>query len=70
MNNQNIRWNWVKDTDHGYIITSTGKVFSRVKADYIKPQINETGVIFYRLKFSDGKTRVVSLNTLLKEAFE
>ena len=70
MCNQKMRWNWVKDTDHGYIITSSGKVFSRYNCDYIKPQINETGVLFYRLKFSDGKIRVVSLNKLLKEAFE
>lgn len=69
MCNQMMRWNWVKDTDHGYIITSTGKVFSRYSADYIKPQMNEQGVIFYSLKIN-GKMQSISLNRLLKEAFE
>lgn len=65
---ENIQWSYIKGTNKGYILLSTGKVFSKDKCDFLKQQKTATGTIFYRLKFDDG-IHTISLNKLLKENF-
>ena len=64
-----IQWSYVKNTNKNYILLNTGKVFSKYTCDYITPYLNKNNTLFYRLKFADGITRSVSVNTLLKEHF-
>ena len=68
MEQNKLQWTFIKDSGKKYIITSSGKVFSAYTADYILPQRNKQGVLYYRLKIG-GHMKCISLNTLLKEHF-
>ena len=64
-----IQWTFIKGTDKRYILLSTGKIFCSRKCDYITPYRNDNNTLFYKLIYSDGSRRCISIKTLLEEHF-
>ena len=64
-----IEWTFIDGTQHKYIITNTGRVFSGKHGDYLKP--NEKNFYYYvRIQFlGDKKPRNISIYKLLNTYF-
>lgn len=68
MTENQIKWSYIIGTNKSYILLNNGKIFSKFRCDYITPYTNKNGTLFYKLRYQDG-TRIVSINTLLKQHF-
>ena len=66
---KHIEWTFIDGTQHKYIITNTGRVFSGKHGDYLKP--NEKNFYYYvRIQFlGDKKPRKISSDKLLNTYF-
>ena len=69
MTENQIKWTYIIGTNKEYILLNNGKIFSKFRCDYITPYTNKNGTLFYKLRYFDG-TRIVSINTLLKQHFD
>ena len=66
---KHIEWTFIDGTQHKYIITNTGRVFSGKHGDYLKP--TEKNFYYYvRIQFlGDKKPRNISIYKLLSIYF-
>ena len=68
MNNK-IQWTFIDGTEHRYILTSTGRVFSGKHGDYLKPSLKNF-YYYVRLQFiGDSKPKNISIYKLLSIYF-
>ena len=69
MENESIKWCFIRNTKSRYIITSNGRVFSGKHGDYLKLQ--ERNFYYYvRIQLDgDKKPRNISIYSLLKDYF-
>lgn len=66
---KHIEWTFIDGTQHKYILTSTGRVFSGKHGDYLKP-IEKNFYYYVRIQFiGDKKPRNISIYKLLSIYF-
>ena len=64
-----IQWTFIDGTQHKYILTSTGRVFSGKYGDYLKP-IEKNFYWYVKIQFiGDKKPRNISIYKLLSIYF-
>lgn len=65
----NVQWCFIEGTEHKYILTSTGRVFSGKHGDYLKT--SEKNFYYYvRIQFKgESKPRNISIYKLLSMYF-